>query len=246
MGIIQGQCQGNQENQFEDEKCKQVCTYSNDDLPVCGDDGVMYPNECAFDIAVCKNSELRMLGDGKCEEMESGDKSDDSNKFDDDSKDDCPMVCNKMYKPVCGTDQKTYSNKCMMDVAACEEERWIDVMHWEACETDKLMHSADELASFAMRKAEILANKYGKLNYHIGVSRTFRLAITLGVGLAVVSTIALIVVLVRHQKTIRKATREMQFQRLAAMNSSQYADEPKGVEMDFVKGVKYDKLPIVP
>ena len=62
--IIQGQCQGNQENQFEDEKCQQVCTYSNDDLPVCGDDGVMYPNECAFDIAVCQDSDLRMLGDG--------------------------------------------------------------------------------------------------------------------------------------------------------------------------------------
>ena len=89
---------------------------------------------------------------------------------------------------------------------------------------------------------------YAKMKYIliISVSRTFRLAITLGVGLAVVSTIALIVVLIRHQKTIRKATREMQFQRLAAMNSSQYADEPKGVEMDFVKGVKYDKLPIVP
>ena len=78
------------------------------------------------------------------------------------------------------------------------------------------------------------------------VSRAFRLAITLGVGLAVVSTIALIVVLVRHQKTIRKATREMQFQRLAANQfSGQYSDEPRGVEMDFVKGVKYDKLPIV-
>ena len=78
------------------------------------------------------------------------------------------------------------------------------------------------------------------------MSRTFRLAITLGVGLAVVSTIALIVVLVRHQKTIRRATREMQFQRLAAMNDNgQYSDEPRGVEMDFVKGVKYDKLPIV-
>ena len=70
---------------------------------------------------------------------------------------------------------------------------------------------------------------YTKIKYVliILVSRTFRLAITLGVGLAVVSTIALIVVLIRHQKTIRKATREMQFQRLAAMNSSQYADEPK-------------------
>ena len=78
------------------------------------------------------------------------------------------------------------------------------------------------------------------------VTRAFRLAITLGVGLAVVSTIALIVVLVRHQKTIRKATREMQFQRLAANQfSGQYSDEPRGVEMDFVKGVKYDKLPIV-
>lgn len=85
-----------------------------------------------------------------------------------------------------------------------------------------------------------------KIISSILVSRTFRLAITLGVGLAVVSTIALIVVLVRHQKTIRKATREMQFQRLAATNNSQYADEPRGVEMDFVKGVKYDKLPIVP
>ena len=53
-------------------------------------------------------------------------------------------------------------------------------------------------------------------------------------------------VLVRHQKTIRRATREMQFQRLAAMNTNQYADEPRGVEMDFVRGVKYDKLPIVP
>lgn len=74
------------------------------------------------------------------------------------------------------------------------------------------------------------------------MNKIFRLAITLGVGLAVVSIIALIVVLVRQQTTIRKATREMQFQRLAAMNNSQYEDEPRAGEMDFVKGVKYDKL----
>lgn len=157
--IIQGQCQGNQENQFEDEKCQQVCTYSNDDLPVCGDDGVMYQNECAFDLAVCKYSDLRMLGDGKCEEMESDDKSDDSNEFDDDSDDDnngknnnCDMVCTKMYKPICGTDQKTYSNKCMMDMAACEQDKWIDVLHWEACETDKLMHTGKNEIRKVMNK----------------------------------------------------------------------------------------------
>ena len=161
--IIQGQCQGNQENQFEDEKCQQVCTYSNDDLPVCGDDGVMYPNECAFDHAVCKNSDLRMLGDGKCQEMESGDKSDDSNKFDDDSDNDnngknnnCDMVCTKMYKPICGTDQKTYSNKCMMDMAACEQDKWIDVMHHEACETDKLMHTGKITKRIVMNKTRYI------------------------------------------------------------------------------------------
>ena len=67
---------------------------------------------------------------------------------------------------------------------------------------------------------------------------------TLGVGLAVASTIALIVV--RHQKTIQKAAPEMQFQWLTANQfSEQYSDEPRGVEMEFIKGVKYEKLPIV-
>merc|ERR1711992_293237 len=130
----------------------------------------------------------------------------------------------------------------MMDLAACDQNKEIEVVYQAACE-DRVIHSAQELANIALKRADMLAQEYGKLNYHIGGSRAFRLAITLGVGLAAVSTIALIVVLVRHQKTIRKATREMQFQRLAAMNNSQYADEPRGVEMDFVKGVKYDKLP---
>ena len=90
------------------------------------------------------------------------------------------------------------------------------------------------------------------LTNNISVSRAFRLAISLGVGLAVVSTVALIVVLVRHQKTIRQATREMAFQRMAANQfGSQYSDEPREVEMDVVKSngrtvVKYDKLPLVP
>ena len=154
VSIIQGQCSGHQENQDEDDKCQQICTYSDDDVPVCGDDGVMYPNECAFDLAVCAQSDLKVLDDGRCEEMKSGNESDDdNNKYDDDSDDDIEdktnkcegMVCNKLYKPVCGTDGKTYSNKCVMDRAACEEDKWIAVMNWEDCNTDKLMHTGEKI-----------------------------------------------------------------------------------------------------
>ena len=151
--IMQGQCPGNQEaRDDQDDKCKQTCTYSDDDVPICADDGVMYPNECAFDLAVCSNSDLRILGDERCEEMESDNESNDNNESNDGDDYDinpCGMVCNKMYKPVCGTDQKTYSNKCMMDLAACEQDKWIDVMNWEACETDKLMHTGNHVPSLS-------------------------------------------------------------------------------------------------
>lgn len=141
---MQGQCPGNQEAQDnKDDKCKQTCIYSKDDVPVCGDDGVMYPNECAFGLAVCSHSDLRMLDDGRCKEMEPDNESEEDNEDIDNDTKICGMVCNKMYKPVCGTDKKTYSNKCMMDLASCEQDKWIEVMNWEACETDKLMRTGN-------------------------------------------------------------------------------------------------------
>ncbi len=62
--------------------------------PVCGVDGVTYPNSCE---AKCKG--VNIAYEGKCRE---------------------PCVCPALYAPVCGVDGKTYSNKC---VAACENVR---------------------------------------------------------------------------------------------------------------------------
>ena len=152
--ISQGQCPGNQENQDADQKCTKTCVYDDDDVPMCGDDGVMYVNECEFNLAVCGNPDLKVLDDGTCIEQKSDGIPDDeesnndtnegtNEEFDDDETDvnpPCPFVCQKIYYPVCGTDGKTYSNKCMMDLAACDQNKNIEVVYQAACE-DKVIHS---------------------------------------------------------------------------------------------------------
>ena len=45
----------------------------------------------------------------------------------------CSRACNRMYDPVCGSDGKTYSNECMMQMLTCEKNVVVTVDYTGEC-----------------------------------------------------------------------------------------------------------------
>ena len=45
----------------------------------------------------------------------------------------CSKVCTEEYRPVCGTDGKTYSNECKMEISACGKNDTITVSYNGEC-----------------------------------------------------------------------------------------------------------------
>lgn len=46
----------------------------------------------------------------------------------------CPLICPANYAPVCGSDNKTYSNECSMKTAACVNKTMITVAFQGECQ----------------------------------------------------------------------------------------------------------------
>ena len=53
----------------------------------------------------------------------------------------CKYVCFKDLSPVCGTDGKTYSNKCFMEMEACKQRKNIQILYNGECSTGLYMYT---------------------------------------------------------------------------------------------------------
>ncbi|XP_045451539.1 serine protease inhibitor dipetalogastin [Melitaea cinxia] len=103
------------------EKLPKVCVCTYEYSPICGSNGITYPNQCALE---CESDLVEVAYRGECKKPE-----------DEISIGKLPCTCTREKHPVCGTDGNTYSNPCMLNCAR-EGNQDLHVDHDGACSNE--------------------------------------------------------------------------------------------------------------
>eukprot|EP00921_Rhytidocystis_pertsovi_P013622 GHVQ01022061.1.p1 GENE.GHVQ01022061.1~~GHVQ01022061.1.p1 ORF type:complete len:298 (+),score=40.21 GHVQ01022061.1:42-896(+) len=104
-------------------ECPETCPVSLN--PVCGDNNVTYRTECTLKRVNCSyGTDIQILYDVSCEEAKHAVAIPQS----------CTTRCLTVWKPVCGTNHKSYLNECSLKKQACLDGIFVQVKHTGPCE----------------------------------------------------------------------------------------------------------------
>ena len=129
---------------FQDEKITRLNPPHRMYAPVCASNGEEYANDIVFLWAKCEAQDnsadtydqsaqtWRVVSQGPCEAEEEEEEEDNGMQMDVGIPKLCPS-CGTFRSEVCGSDGVTYTNSCLMDKAACEQNIPIEVVHPGGC-----------------------------------------------------------------------------------------------------------------
>ncbi|XP_010156484.1 PREDICTED: double-headed protease inhibitor, submandibular gland-like [Eurypyga helias] len=90
--------------------------------PICGTNGITYRNKCSFCSAVVNGLDVNVLRNGECNQHIDCNEQKGSN-----------LACTLDYNPICGSDGKTYGNKCQFCSAVSRSRGSLFLRHQGEC-----------------------------------------------------------------------------------------------------------------
>ena len=121
--------------------CHIVHCNATDLTPVCGSDGKTYHNACFLEFARCQTPSLTLAHANACEQAEQAmeeSSARNANATNKPATKSCQRFCTRDLELLCGSDGKTYNNRCLFQVAQCMEPTLTLVQHGACSTTRKL------------------------------------------------------------------------------------------------------------